>query len=113
MGFKKTKKMKLKQLNPRQSINKAFLKLKPNRNEIDAFQKHLIYLIEQINDKESEEFNKNLISDFLKKAAFDPDYFINTKGRNDLVIHNGKDATSSVGVIIEVKRPTNKAEMLK
>jgi hypothetical protein len=28
------------------------------------------------------------------------------------VIHNGKDAKSNVGVIIEAKSPTNKAEMI-
>ena len=39
-------------------------------------------------------------------------HFINTKGRNDLVIHIGKEAKTNVGVIIEAKSPTNKAEML-
>lgn len=34
------------------------------------------------------------------------------KGRNDLVIHTGKDAKTNVGVIIEAKSPSNKAEML-
>jgi hypothetical protein len=29
-----------------------------------------------------------------------------------LVIHNGKDTKSSVGVIIEAKSPTNKSEMI-
>jgi hypothetical protein len=105
--------MNIKKLNPRQSINKAFLKLKPNRNKIEHFQSQLNHLLDQINDKESEEFNKNLISDFLKKTYYDPNYFINTKGRNDLVIHNSKNAKSTVGVIIEVKRPSNQAEMLK
>ncbi|MFO5474996.1 MAG: type II restriction endonuclease, partial [Dolichospermum sp.] len=33
--------------------------------------------------------------------------------RNDLVIYNGKDAKSSVGVILEFKKPNNKSEMLK
>ena len=32
-------------------------------------------------------------------------------GRNDLVIHNGSDAKSPVGVILEVKSPANAAEM--
>lgn len=30
-----------------------------------------------------------------------------------MVIHNGKDAKSTVGVIVEAKSPTNKAEMLR
>ncbi len=50
--------------------------------------------------------------DFLKKTYYDPNHFINTKGRNDLVIHNSSDAKSTVGVIIEAKKPTNKAEMI-
>jgi len=68
-------------------------------------------LLDQINESESEEFHKNLVSDFLKKSGYDPNHFINTKGRYDLVIHNGKNAKSTVGVIIEAKKPTNKAEM--
>ncbi|PIY30434.1 MAG: type II restriction endonuclease, partial [Bacteroidetes bacterium CG_4_10_14_3_um_filter_42_6] len=32
--------------------------------------------------------------------------------RNDLVIHNGEKAASTVGVIVEAKKPTNQAEML-
>src|SRR5690606_2722020 len=46
------------------------------------------------------------------KTYYEPNHFINTKGRNDLVIHNGNKAKSTVGVIIEAKKPTNKSEML-
>jgi hypothetical protein len=99
-------------LKPKQSLNKAFLKVKPNRSAIEDFKINLIGLIDRINEGESEEFHKNLIIDFLKKTYYDPSHFINTKGRNDLVIHTGDKAKSSVGVIIETKKPTNKAEML-
>lgn len=104
--------MNLKQLKPRKALNKAFLKVKPNRNEIEGFKANLIQLLDRTNDTESEEFHKNLVSDFLKKTYYDPNHFINTKGRNDLVIHNGDKAKSTVGVIIEAKKPTNKAEMV-
>jgi adenine-specific DNA-methyltransferase len=97
---------------PRKALNKAFLKVKPNRTEIENFKKNLIDLLDRTNDTESEEFHKNLVIDFLKKTYYDPNHFINTKGRNDLVIHNGNVAKSSVGVIIEAKKPTNKAEMI-
>lgn len=100
-------------LQPRKSLNKAFLKVKPIREEIETFKSNLIKLLDQINEAESEEFHKNLISDFLKNTYYSPNHFINTRGRNDLVIHNGKDAKSSVGVILEAKKPTNKSEMLK
>ncbi|MEI2674683.1 MAG: hypothetical protein V9F05_11635 [Chitinophagaceae bacterium] len=88
------------------------MKVKPNRTEIEAFKNNLITLLDRTNDTESEEFHKNLVSDFLKKTYYDPNHFINTKGRNDLVIHNGNTAKSSVGVIVEAKKPTNKAEMM-
>jgi hypothetical protein len=104
--------MDLKELKPRKALNKAYLKVKPNRTEIEGFKTNLIQLLDRTNETESEEFHKNLVIDFLKKTYYDPNHFINTKGRNDLVIHNGNNATSTVGVIIEAKKPTNKAEMI-
>jgi tRNA1(Val) A37 N6-methylase TrmN6 len=104
--------MTLKQLKPRKALNKAFLKVKPNRNEIEGFKANLITLLDRTNDTESEEFHKNLVSDFLKDTYYKQNHFINTKGRNDLVIHNGQNANSTVGVILEAKKPTNKAEMI-
>jgi adenine-specific DNA-methyltransferase len=104
--------MILKELKPRKALNKAFLKVKPNRTEIEGFKTNLITLLDRTNDTESEEFHKNLVIDFLKKTYYDPNHFINTKGRNDLVIHNGQNANSTVGVILEAKKPTNKAEMI-
>lgn len=99
-------------LEPRKALNKAFLKIKPNRSGIELFKQNLILLLDSIKEKESEEFHKNLISDFLKNTYYSPNHFINTKGRNDLVIHSAKEAKSNVGVIIEAKSPSNKAEML-
>jgi adenine-specific DNA-methyltransferase len=104
--------MQLKTLKPKQALNQAFLKVKPNRAAIEDFKTNLIQLLDRTNDTESEEFHKNLLIDFLKKTYYDPNHFINTKGRNDLVIHNGNAASSSVGVILEAKKINNKAEMI-
>jgi len=109
---KDNEKMKINNLKPRKALNKAFLKVKPSRIEIESFKTNLIQLLDRTNDTESEEFHKNLVIDFLKKTYYDPNYFINTKGRNDLVIHNGDNAISAVGVIVEAKKPTNKSEMV-
>ena len=107
--------MQNNKLQLRESLNKAFVKVKPDRESFEVFKTNLRQLLEQTetNKAESEEFHKNLISDFLKNTYYSPSYFINTKGRNDLVIHDGKDAKNSVGVLLEVKSPTNKGEMLK
>lgn len=102
---------------PRKALNKAFLKIKPNRTEIENFKTHLVTLLNRTEDSqnESEEFHKNLVSDFLKDTYYKQNHFINTKGRNDLVTHNGNTPKGSVGVIIEAKKPGNngKAYMQK
>ncbi len=61
--------MELKELKPRVALNKAFLKVKPNRSEIEVFKTNLIQLLDRTNDTESEEFHKNLVIDFLKKTS--------------------------------------------
>ncbi|NLT51325.1 MAG: class I SAM-dependent DNA methyltransferase [Ignavibacteria bacterium] len=103
--------MEINLLNLRKSINKAYLKVKPNRAHIETFKKNISNLFYQIKESESEEFHKNVISEFLKNTYYSPTNYINTKGRSDLVIHNGKDSNSTVGVLFEVKKPGNKSEM--
>lgn len=97
---------------PKQALNPAFLKQRPERDEIELFKKEFISLLNNINEKESEEFHKNLVSQFLNAVYYKDNHFINTKGYADLVIHNGKDAKSPVAVLIEAKSPTNRTEMV-
>lgn len=103
------------QLQPREALNKAYLKVKPDGERIGEFKANLVGLIDLINETKSEEFHKNLIIEFLKKTYYGDRYFINTKENSDLVIHNQKGVESKVGVIFETKKPTktNKAEMPK
>lgn len=98
---------------PSKSLSPALLKAKPSKAQFDEFKSKLSELVEKIKSSpsESEEHHKNHISDFLKYAFKFPAYFINTSERIDLAVHNGKSATDSVGVILEVKRPGNQAEM--
>ena len=97
---------------PNNALNKAYQNTKIIRAEMNNFKTQMIRLIDTIDKKETEEFHKNLVISFLKKTFYDNNNFVNIKGRNDLVIHNGKDAKSSVGVIIEAKSPINKTEMI-
>ncbi len=98
-------------LNPRQALSGALLRLKPHRQDVDRFTAAARDLLAAITPHEGEEFHKNLLSAFLRETFYSPDYSINTKGRSDLVIHNGRAAASSVGVLLEVKSPQNTAEM--
>jgi len=58
--------MELNLLKPRIALNEAFMKVKPNRPEIELFKKNLMTLLDNIDKYKSEEFHKNLVSDFLK-----------------------------------------------
>ncbi|KKP51428.1 MAG: hypothetical protein UR43_C0021G0001 [candidate division TM6 bacterium GW2011_GWF2_33_332] len=58
--------MEIKPQKPRKALNKAFLKVKPTRTQIECFKTNLSQLLDRLNDTESEEFHKNLVSDFLK-----------------------------------------------
>ena len=64
-------------------LNKAFLKVKPNRQENELFKKNLIALMDTIDVYESEEFHKNGVSDFLKNTYYRATHYINTKNRNN------------------------------
>jgi len=104
--------MKLTILSPTKSLNKAYLKQSLKREQIEQFKANLVRMFERIRTDESEEHLKNIVADFLKDTWYKPDFEINTCGRSDLVIHNGASSADSVGVIVEVKRPSNAAEMI-
>ena len=104
--------MKLELIKPIKALNKAYLKEKVSRNHIELFKKNLQQLLSRINEQESEEHLKNVIADFLKDTWYKDQFEINTKDRNDLVVHTGKTTKDAVGVILEVKKPSNKAEMI-
>jgi len=104
--------MQLTLLSPRKALNKAYLKVKPSRSEIELFKKNLIGLLDGLDESESEEHVKNDLGDFLKNTFYHPKFYINTKDRTDLVIHNSPNSKSFAGVLIEAKKPSNKTEMI-
>ena len=106
--------MTLTPITPKKAINKAYLKERINRADMEQFKTHFKLLLDRIKavDNESEENRKNNVADFLKSTHYAPfrgnplgQYEINTKGREDLVIHLGKTAKDNVGVLFEIKKP--------
>ncbi len=97
---------------PKKTLNKAYLKEKVSRSEIEDFKRNLELLFDKINENESEEHLKNVLADFLKDTWYNNQNEINTKGRSDLAIYNGRTSRDSVGVIFEIKHPNNKSEMI-
>lgn len=99
----------------RKTINKAFLKQPIERTSFTGFKESLQKLLAQVqaaNEKnELEEHFKNFLEPFFNRLGFS-DYTINTSGRIDLAIYNGSKSNEPVGVLIEVKRPSNANEMI-
>lgn len=93
--------MKLVTVTARQSLNKAYQKEKVSRSEIEKFKKGLGEFLNNIDEKESEEHAKNLVTKFLYDTYYNGKNQINTKGRIDLAIYEDKNPV----VIIETKRP--------
>ncbi|KRT17879.1 hypothetical protein ASU31_00875 [Pedobacter ginsenosidimutans] len=94
------------------SLNKAFRLLKPKRNDLNIFKSNLNTLLGHINEQETEEHVKIHLMDFLKNTYFHPQHLVATNGRTDFVIHTGNNAQTPVAVMFEVKKPSNKAEMI-
>ena len=95
--------MRLSQLTPKQSLNKAYLKEKVTRAGIEVFKKNLVDFIQAIDERESEEHVKNLVTKFLYDTYYHGKNQINTKGRIDLAIYEDKKPV----VIIEAKKPSS------
>ncbi|MBK5274527.1 MAG: Eco57I restriction-modification methylase domain-containing protein [Desulfuromonadales bacterium] len=104
--------MKLIINSPVKSLSKAYLKQSLKREQIELFKSNLARMFERIRTDEHEEHLKNIVSDFLKDTWYKQTNEINTSGRTDLVVHNGKSSSDTVGVLMEVKRPGNNNEMI-
>lgn len=106
--------MKLILQSPAKTLLPAYRARNVERGRLERFKTELARLLEHLDHsaRESEEHLKNIVADFLKGAWYREQHFVNTKDRQDLVIHHGPTAKDPAGVIIEAKRPGNKAEMI-
>ncbi len=103
--------MQTKILTPRQSLNKAYLKEKILRSEIELLKNNLNTLFENIDHEEREENAKTILRDFLNNIYYKEKHFINTLRDIDLVIYL-ENNQNKAAVLAEVKRPKNKLEMI-
>jgi hypothetical protein len=106
----------MNKINTRKALNPAYRKHKPLRKDVTNF---IVQLQDCINavklsddNDESEEHIKSHFTAFFN-STFYADNYINTKDRIDLAIYTENNAKSDVGVIIEAKKPSNKAEFLR
>ena len=102
--------MSIKLISPKKSVNSAFLKLPVPCEKMEQFKSALVKLPNKRDAKKDEEYHKNELQAFLK-GIFNPAYSVQVDRPIDLAIFNGNDTTAKPAVIIEMKSPTNAAEM--
>jgi hypothetical protein len=104
--------MNLKTITPKQSLNKAYRKATVFREEFEKFRNNLANLLDNIDHEEREENHKIHLKTFLDDTYYHSQHLINSKDSTDLVIYLENKQSSKAGVLLEVKRPTNKTEMI-
>jgi len=104
--------MKLDLIKLDKALNKAYFKQSLKRDDIDLFKKELIKLFNYFDEKQDEDYHKNIISDFLKEVYYKNRYIINVNKNEDLVIKTGNSISDRVGVILEFKKPNEKKDMI-
>jgi hypothetical protein len=98
---------------PKRALNKGYLKQNLQQDIFASFRLALAGLLSQVPDRKFEDTHAHSVAEFLKDTWYKGRFEINTKEREDLVIHNGKTARDSAGVVFELKSPTNQAEMIR
>ena len=94
------------------SLNKAYRQVPVDRQIFDTFKSQLRNYYEQISVINTEEKLKGDLMDFLKLSFYGQNYKVSPNGDIDCAIHLGGNIEAPVGVIIEVKKPTNATEMI-
>ena len=104
--------MKLLPLKPSKTLNKAYYKQSLTREQIELFKKELQNTFNHIDEKQDEEYHKNIIADLFKNVYCKDKYLVNVNKKEDLVIRLGNNTTDDVGVLLEFKKPTEKRDMV-
>lgn len=94
------------------SLNKAYRQVSIDKQSFDTFKQQLRMLYKQIATIDTEEKLKGDLMDFLKLTFYGQNYKVSPNGRIDCAIHLGNSIDTPVGVIFEVKMPTNASEMI-
>ena len=93
-------------LTPKQSLLKGYMTLPVSKEAVSVFKEEMRTLADRIKTEESEEYNKNLIMQFLNRAYYAKQgCMVNTYGKMDMAIYNdGEDGRRPV-VLFEFKGP--------
>lgn len=103
--------LKFTHLEPAAAIKPTHRNTRVLKSDFEAFQAATHKLLTQLNVEESEEHNKTHLRDFLVSTGYGS-FEVNTSARKDLVVHTEASSKSPLGILFEVKRPSNTAEMI-
>jgi type II restriction/modification system DNA methylase subunit YeeA len=104
--------MKLLKIKPSKSLNKAYFKQSLSREQMELFKKESQNTFNHIDEKQDEEYHKNVIADLFKNVYCKDKYLVNVNKKEDLVIRLGNNTSDDVGVLLEFKKPTEKRDMV-
>ena len=104
--------MKLQLLTPAKSLNKAYFKQSLKIEQINLFKSELKKAFNHIDEKQDEEYHKNIISKLLLEVYCKDKFLVNVNKKADMVIRLGNNTNDNVGVILEFKKPTEKKDMI-
>lgn len=113
--------MKIKIISPLQTLKGSYINTNISNENFNLFVSNLSKLQNDIKisneNKQTEKHLEKLLNNFFNDVFYKNEYYINSKsykGLNecDLVIHNGKEFDSNVGVLLELKTPRNEGEMI-
>ena len=94
------------------SLNKAYRHISIDKASFDLFKGQLSILFDQLALIDTEEKVKGDFMDFLKVTFYHQEYKVSPNGKIDAAIHLGSGINAPVGVIFEVKMPSNVTEMV-
>ena len=94
------------------SLRKAYRQTGIDKQSFNTFKRQLEIFYRQIVTTDTEEKIKGDLMDFLKLTFYGQNYKVSPNGHIDCAIHLGNSIEAPIGVIIEVKMPTNVSEMI-
>ncbi len=99
--------MHFKPFKPKQTLNKAYLKEKIGRADIELFKEHFTDLLNKIDEKADEEHLKSLVSDFLKSTYYNKAQFQINKGlkQSKFILFSGSKPQKSLQVLKQLDSP--------
>ncbi len=108
--------MKLTDKTPLESLNKAYSSSNINEGQINSFKTNLKILFDDCHNAElkgeEETHFRDILLIFLNNTYYNGVHKVISANKKDMVIHVENSTHSDIGVIIEIKRPKNKGEMI-